>query len=208
MTCSEFQRVLPDIIDGEAQGEHASHLQTCRACSGLVADLRAIASGAKLLCAADEPNPRVWINLERILEAEGLIRTPQQAGGVLVMPRRHWWSAAWLLPAMAVLVVGVALLLRNSTNTTEQTAQQQAALSSQPSAPTATDDDAEPLLGHMPPAARARYEDSLRTVNAFIQDAQASLDQNPNDEEARRFLMEAYAQKTMVYELAMDRSLQ
>jgi hypothetical protein len=211
MTCAEFQQVLPEMIDGEARGEHALHLRACRNCSSLVADLRAIASGAKLLCAADEPSPRVWANLERTLETEGLIRTPQQVGGVLTTPSRSWWFAAWLVPAMAMLVLGIAMILRNSTATLRQNAEQvspQTVLSAQPRVAAVADVDEEPLLGHMSPAARARYEDSLRTVNAFIQDAQASLNANPDDEVARHFLMDAYAQKAMVYELAMDRSLQ
>ena len=31
--------------------------------------------------------------------------------------------------------------------------------------------------------------------------------ENPNDEEARRSLMEAYQEKAMLFDLAMDRSL-
>ena len=213
MTCSEFQQVLPDVIDGEVEGEHATHLRTCGACSGLVADLRAIASGAKLLCAADEPSPRVWANLERTLEAEGLIRTPRQAGGVLTPAGRRWFSATWLVPVTAVLLLSVGLILRNtrSTNGTQamRTGPAQGIVSSQSQAPapSATTDE-EQLLAHMSPAVRASYEDTLKNVNAFIQDAQSSLNEDPNDQEARLLLMDAYAQRTMVYELAMDRSLQ
>lgn len=214
MTCSEFQQVLPDVVDGEVKGEQAAHLRMCGACSSLVADLRAIASGAKLLSAADEPSPRVWANLERTLETEGLIRTPRQAGGVLVPARKHWFSVTWLVPAVAVLVLGVGLLLRNSrsANTVQQVAQKpQTPVTASPHAGSpvsSADADDELLLAHVSPAVRARYEDTLRNVNAFIDDAQASLNENPNDEEARLLLMDAYSQKTMVYELAMDRSLQ
>jgi len=34
------------------------------------------------------------------------------------------------------------------------------------------------------------------------------VDENPNDEEAQRSLMEAYEQKSMLNEIALDRSLQ
>jgi hypothetical protein len=118
------------------------------------------------------------------------------------------------VPVTAVLVLGVGLLLRSglSPNATPETAQKTqvpAIVSSHSNAPvSASEADEEQLLAHVSPAVRANYEETLRNVNAFIQDAQASLDENPNDEEARRFLMDAYAQKTMVYELAMDRSLQ
>ena len=57
------------------------------------------------------------------------------------------------------------------------------------------------------PALQAQYTDNLRHVNEYIQDAKSSVDANPNDEEARRALMEAYQEKAMLFELAMDRSL-
>jgi len=44
-------------------------------------------------------------------------------------------------------------------------------------------------------------------VNAYIQDAKSVVDDNPNDEEARRSLLEAYQEKAMLFDLAMDRSL-
>ncbi len=54
------------------------------------------------------------------------------------------------------------------------------------------------------PSMRTTYEDQLRSVNAYIQAAQAYLDQNPNDEEARQHLMEAYQQKALLYQMALD----
>jgi predicted kinase len=57
------------------------------------------------------------------------------------------------------------------------------------------------------PALQAQYADNLRRVNQYIQDAKSVVADNPNDDEARRSLMEAYQQKAMLFELAMDRSL-
>jgi hypothetical protein len=54
---------------------------------------------------------------------------------------------------------------------------------------------------------KAQYTDNLRRVNEYIQDAKSVVAANPNDEEAHRSLMEAYQQKAMLFELAMDRSL-
>ena len=54
---------------------------------------------------------------------------------------------------------------------------------------------------------QAQYVDNLRRVNEYIQDAKSVVAANPNDEEARRSLMEAYQQKAMLFDLAMDRSL-
>jgi hypothetical protein len=47
----------------------------------------------------------------------------------------------------------------------------------------------------------------LRNVNAYIQDARESAEADPNDEEAQQSLMDAYQQKAMVYEMALNRSL-
>jgi hypothetical protein len=54
---------------------------------------------------------------------------------------------------------------------------------------------------------RRQYEANLRDIDAYIQDAEASAKQDPNDEEAQVSLMNAYQQRSMVYEMAMDRSL-
>ena len=53
----------------------------------------------------------------------------------------------------------------------------------------------------------ATYEENLRNVNSYIHDAEAALKENPNDDEARQYLMEARQQKEMLYEMALDRSL-
>jgi len=54
---------------------------------------------------------------------------------------------------------------------------------------------------------QAQYTNNLQHVNQYIQDAQSVVAANPNDDEARRSLMEAYQEKAMLFELAMDRSL-
>lgn len=74
MTCAEFQKVLPFIIDGGGTEEEQKHLATCKICSDLVADLRYIAEAAKLLVPMEDPSPRVWNGIEKSLEEEGLAK--------------------------------------------------------------------------------------------------------------------------------------
>ena len=74
MTCAEFQKVLPYIIDGGGTAEEQEHMQTCPVCSDLVADLRYIADVAKLLVPMEDPNPRVWQGIEKGIEREGLAK--------------------------------------------------------------------------------------------------------------------------------------
>lgn len=76
------------------------------------------------------------------------------------------------------------------------------------SAPTATVslDDQQFLdqVSGRSPAMKATYESQLRAVNSYIRDAQAYLKRNPADEDARRQLMQAYEQKAMLYQMALD----
>ncbi len=57
------------------------------------------------------------------------------------------------------------------------------------------------------PAMKTQFAENLRQVNESIRDAQGLVDESPNDEDARRSLMNAYQQKAMLFEMAMDRSL-
>ncbi len=103
-----------------------------------------------------------------------------------------------------LLAIG-AFFYTNHRGLNQQLANTQSLTTPAPS--TASADDVE-LLSHVSPAARATYADDLQTVNAFIRDAEDTLAQDPNDDEARHFLMNAYQERDMVYASAMDRSVQ
>jgi hypothetical protein len=206
MTCIEFQDILADMIDGETDAEHSAHLTSCSSCSELLSDLRAIVSGAKSLCSDTEPSPRVWANIQRALEAEGIIRPAPQAGAAL-SSRRRIWSLAWLGTGVAlVLLAAGAFLYTNHYWINQQVAETQTLALPVTNVAGATADDIE-LLSHVAPTARASYADNLKTVNAFIRDAEDNMAQNPDDDEARHFLMQAYQERAMVYASAMDRSM-
>jgi hypothetical protein len=55
------------------------------------------------------------------------------------------------------------------------------------------------------PAMRATYENQLQAVNADIRETQAYVDRNPGDADARQHLMDAYEQKALLYQIALDR---
>jgi hypothetical protein len=69
------------------------------------------------------------------------------------------------------------------------------------------DNDLLAEIAEQAPALQAQYTENLQRVNEYIRDAKDSLASNPNDEEARRALMDAYQEKAMLFELALDRSL-
>jgi hypothetical protein len=55
------------------------------------------------------------------------------------------------------------------------------------------------------PAMRATYENQLKGVNADIRETQAYVSRNPGDADARQHLMDAYQQKALLYQIALDR---
>ena len=275
MTCAEFQRVLPDGIDEGWSAQQKSHLGSCPACSGLVADLNAISTEARLLraCAdpsprvwnsiadaiqeieseldlvatearalqasedpsprvwnsiaqsiqeiesdfeliatearalqaSEDPSPRVWNSLEIALRQEGLIRQPQREHSVIPFMKR--WRWAWMVPVTAAVLIAVALLNRPQpvVRVAEVTPPKAPAAVQPLSSP--EDQQVLEAVSRRAPALRATYEDNLRSVNAYIQDAEESVKSNPNDEQAEQYLMDAYEQRAMVYEMALDRAL-
>jgi hypothetical protein len=216
MTCEEFGRVLPELEGDHHNIEQDEHLKTCSLCSGLVSDLNAISAQARLLAEDQEPSPRVWNSIAIVLRQEGLIRDPQVSAGLLGS-RLGRWKLAWLRPVSIVLVVGVALLLELERIPRGTPAAQQAATSIPviPAADgvsqgSAIDPDQVQLLNLVAsraPAMRAGYESDLRAVNAYIRDAETSVRNNPNDAIALQYLMNAYEQRAMVYEMAMNRAV-
>jgi hypothetical protein len=251
MTCSEVERVLPELLDGAPdaafQADFETHVRSCPACSDLVSELKLIASEARQLTATDEPAPRVWVRIAAELRAEGLIREPQFAPArPILVPAssRRRWSAWWLAPvAAAVLAAGSYVV---SHRPAAQVAKQQgpatpvtspaAATPTSPSVPTqapqqtanksgkprdvavgtsvATAIEPEPntedqqflsVVSTLAPSMRASYENELQAVNADIRESQAYLDRNPGDADARQHLMDAYQQKALLYQIALDR---
>jgi hypothetical protein len=204
MTCTEFERALADIIDDEScrTVEHHQHIESCSNCESLVNDLNVISEEARFLEREAEPSARVWKSIENTLRQEGLIRVPQRVFTISEQ-KRYWWRAAWLVPVAATLLVIFGVRY-------EHTAPKETPKNISLAANDVTSDDDQQLLQTVQrrsPAMLASYEDNLRNVNSYIRDAEESAKSNPNDEGAQRILMNAYEQKAMVYEMAVDRSL-
>lgn len=236
MKCADVQRVLPEVIEDQQDGELEAHLKSCPACSELVSDLKLISSEARQLSASDEPAPRVWVRIAAQLRAEGLIREPEVASPAPGPAPRRRWSAWWLVPVAAALLTGAGYVV--SHKTAPQVAQQPGPAVTTPTAH-ATPSPGPPVVAQAPvtkspvqkntvnrpevaegpspedqqflsevsqraPTMRATYESQLRSVNNYIQQVQAYLDRNPDDEDARQHLMEAYQQKAMLYQMALE----
>jgi len=210
MNCVELQQSLAEVEDGSS-AEQRSHLRQCPACSALVRELEMIVEAAADLQGADEPSPRVWNSIEFELRQEGLIR-PQWAGraqwgGRPRVPSfgARWGATRWLLPAAAMLLLAIGVYVRQGSS--PQPVEQQASITAAAKPSDLSDADLMQEVSDTPPAIKTQYEENLRQVNESIRDAQGLVDESPNDADARRSLMDAYQQKSMLFELAMDRSL-
>jgi hypothetical protein len=209
MTCVELQESLTENENGSSTAQRA-HLKDCPACAALVSELLVIACAAGELREAHEPSSRVWNSIQLALKQEGLIRP--QGRSLLPSFGSSWAWARWALPVAALLLLVLGIVVR-------QHAPSQELADSKYVAPAATtegtdlqiaglnDDDLVQEISQQAPALQAEYTENLRHVNQYIQDAKISVADNPNDEEARRSLMDAYQQKAMLFELALDRSL-
>lgn len=205
MNCVEFERVL--LEDGRTP-EQQAHLNSCTKCAGLLADLEFISSQAKSLLASDEPSPAVWNALEAQLRKERLIRRPDP-----IQPRvdffRHW-RTAWLVPIAAVLAFVLVLRFYHPAGAGDNVPiakQVQTPAPVTASVSNSVSNEDKQLLDTVaarPPAQRARYTADLDDANAFIRDAEAAMKNDPNDAYRQQMLINAYEQKQMLYDLAVD----
>jgi hypothetical protein len=206
MTCVELQESLVGNENGTS-AEQQAHLRNCPECAKLVTDLLVIVCSAGDLRAAHEPHPRVWKSIEACLRREGLIRPQRRSLSLLpsFASQRSW--ARWLAPAAALLLLSLGIYLKQHSSSSYMAKTVRA-----PEVDAAivglNDDDLLQEIGQQSPALRAEYADNLRRVNQYIVDAKHIVADDPNDDEARRSLMEAYQEKAMLFELALDRSLQ
>lgn len=206
MNCVELQQSLAEIEDGSS-AEQRAHLENCPTCQALLAELNLITSSASGLREANEPSPRVWNSIEIALRQEGLIRPPRADRLHPASFAARWGSARWLVPAAAALLIVLGIYIRQHSPSPPMAK----ALAPQPFSDPAfaglNDDDLLQEVADKTPAMQAQYRDHLRRANEYIQDAKRVVEADPNNEEARRSLIEAYQQKAMLFDMAMDRSL-
>ncbi len=210
MNCAELQDLLPEIIDGSKTQEQQAHLRTCPECASLVSDLNTISQMSEMLREADEPSPRIWNSIEIALRQEGLIRESQPEPFVVPSPRRRL-SWAWLVPVAAAVAIMSGLVTYQVRVHNTQLAVQptDAPVASQVATyadVSAEDQQLLAAVGTEDVSMRDSYRTDLQHVNEYIRDAEQSLKNNPDDEEAQQSVLAAYEQKAMVYQLALARS--
>jgi hypothetical protein len=209
MNCVEFERVLPEFLEGVHTPEQQAHLGSCPSCSNLLADLATISQQAKTLLAWEEPGPSVWNEIQAQLQREGLIRRSES-----VIPTQGFFARrrmAWLVPVAAALAIVAALKLYHPAAIGDSSPiAKQKITSPRPVAPAFSGEDQQVLntVAARPSAQPATYRADLDSANSFIHDAEESAKEDPDDAYTQQLLINAYEQKQMLYDLALDRSTQ
>jgi hypothetical protein len=204
MDCIEFERVL---LNGEHNPQQQAHLNSCSACASLQADFDLISTQARLLSATDEPRSAVWNAIEARLRSEGLIRDLEPAlARSTISDFFRRWQTAWLVPAAAALALVAVVRLHHPAGAGDSAPIAKHAAPAPQTIAVVSRDDQQLLksVASRPPAQLARYRTDLDDANAFIRDAEAAVKNDPNDVYRQQMLINAYEQKQMLYDLAVD----
>jgi len=204
MRCEEFDRYAARWLEGERTPEAAGHLQDCNRCSTKMADLELIASAAAALPGL-EPPERVWTSLRAQLEAEGLLRARQS--------RRERWleflpakPRTALATAMISALAAVLLMVPPSPNldTARRGSPWNLARMSEQLASAEMSRD----FHLRDPQVVASYQQNLALVDSLIGECQRKVNEDPNDQMARDYLVTAYQQKADLLNALSERDAQ
>ncbi|HEX4074717.1 MAG TPA: hypothetical protein VHX49_04905 [Candidatus Acidoferrales bacterium] len=212
--CNEFLDQLGDWMESNRSADARAHLTICGDCRALVTDLAAIQQTAHSFASDDpEPSPRVWVAVRAQLEREGVIRA-----------ERHGWTAGligWLddafaavpRPALAgaylvaLLAIGVAATFPGSGTSDDARWLSHMEDSTQPlSAQLDTaEHDTFSSLKDADPVVAASLQKNLAIVDNYIVLCEKSVREDPQDEDARDYLYNAYQQKADLLAQMSDR---
>ena len=206
MNCLEFERILPEVLEGGPSTERQAHLNSCPACSNLLADLNNISVQAKTLADSAEPSPTLWNAIEAQLRSEGLIRRPPPAPARPSVPWFRRWQTAWLVPAAAALAIMVGIKLYHPAGAGDNERPIKHIEVARGATVHAVSSEDQQFLNTVASPRQAKYRADIDDANAFIQDAEDAVKNNPGDVYSQQMLINAYEQKQMLYDLAVDRS--
>ncbi|HEX4001439.1 MAG TPA: hypothetical protein VHX36_02250 [Candidatus Acidoferrales bacterium] len=212
--CNEFLDQLSDWMESKRSADARAHLTVCGECRSLVTDLAAIQETAPALGSDDpEPSPRVWLALRAQLEREGLIHT-----------ERTGWTAGligWLDDAFAaiprpvlagaylaaLLAIGLAATGPGTRSSNDARWLSRMEDSTQPlSAQLDTaEHDTFTSLKNADPVVAASLQKNLAIVDNYIALCEKSVREDPQDENARDYLYDAYQQKADLLAQMSDR---
>ena len=220
MRCRRAQEYVSRSVDGDLGPRRAArlerHLGKCDDCRAFAADVRKIVEDASGL-AAPEPSDKVWRNIRAGLEAGTLRPSAEGASldrrplfGLSLAALRHAGAAALALVLVAAgVVVGTRLGRRDVRMSPE--AREAYTL--------AKLDEAEGFYqqaikslgeafaagkGVLAPEVVELFDRNLSVIDSTIQACRAAVLAEPDDLEARNYLLAAYTKKISLLDSALD----
>lgn len=215
--CIKFEAQLVVHLEGEDSPEVREHAARCAACSALLADLKLIRSAARQIPLEDPP-PRTWERIRAALVEEGAFRRSPSAW-------QRWLRGWGLTPTPApvaalagVAILGVALLLSTRVQNPPLTQSDTLTASAVRTdfGPDLSDEDAlgktikemetsyHLQMTSLEPSLRAVYEKSLASLDNSITQCRNSVREEPSNDLAHEYLLNAYAQKAEVLASALE----
>jgi hypothetical protein len=220
MRCRKCREYISRAIDGELSEKKNArlerHLAGCADCRTLSQDLRRIVEGAARLD-TPEPSDKVWSHIRTAL-AHG--SAGQTVAGARAFRRPAFWLGAPALRyagvaavALAFVVTGLVVGLRPGR------AKAPAGLEARERYTLAKLDEAERYYqqaikslseafagqrGALPQEVAEIFDRNLSVIDATIQACRKSVLEEPDDLEARSYLLAAYTQKITLLDSALD----
>jgi hypothetical protein len=216
MRCRKANEYISRSIDGELSGRQAarleSHLASCGECRALLEDLRAIAGDAAKLD-APEPSDRVWKGIRAGLAATDLKPTREGLGPLFgsSLPALRYAGVAALAVVLVVSGVVIGTRLRQQgtpagsdrgekytlAKLDEAEGHYQAAIKSLSEAFASE-------KGALVPQVAELFDRNLSVIDATIQACRRAVLEEPDDLQARSYLLSAYTEKVTLLDSALD----
>ena len=214
MRCEQFMEYAPDWMEGQRSAEVLAHRSACSRCSSLITDLEAIQQAAPLLGQAEtDPPERVWLAVRAGLQAEGILR-----------PYRTWLERlSDLVPAVPrPALVGACAALLAASALLFVTGGPNSAAPEIPLARSTPPSIAMVLSAQLAgverktigsvhahdPAIAASYRQNMAIVDNFITVCEKRVEEDPQNDVARDYLLSAYQQKADLLASIVERGAQ
>lgn len=221
MRCRKAQEDISRSFDGELEPRRAArlerHLEKCGDCRAFAEDMRRIVAEAPGL-AAPEPSDKVWRAIRAGLEAAGTPRPSAEGApldrrplfGLTLATLRYAGAAALaLVLIVSGVVVGSRLGRRDARMSPE--AREAYTLAKLDEAERYYEQAVRSLgeafaagKGALAPEVVDLFERSLSVIDSTIQACRAAVREEPDDLEARNYLLAAYTKKITLLDSALD----
>ena len=214
ISCTAIQIDISSWVDEELNASRTAmvekHLESCAKCVVFHQDLQSIREGVKGLEPLDPPE-KLWTSLRFQLETEGLIRDKSRKSFWSKLLDRHFpdlkpaWSGAilaLLLGFGSLLVYDFKtrspLVLKPVASTSHQEALREKLNKAENNYQTAIEAlsaSSQKTLESLDPLLAKVFQDNLATMDYYLNECKQTVENNPKNPLAHRYLLAAYKKK-------------